>query len=818
MAIASLGTPKQAVFSTRAKAIKQAKREIDIVDPDDPLQNQIDEPNQTLAQNTLEDTPQDTLKDAPQDTPQGATQDAPQDTPQGAAQDVPQDPISEPTPIKTVEPGISGGSEAIGSEAIGGAAVVSEAPALGLSNVMGVVGGVNITAGGMLAAGGGVVALAALSGGGGGGAPVSAKDATTPTVTSVVASDPIILNSNTGGVFSITVTFSEAMNTAATPTLVLPAEVAGTLTFSNGVWSAGVNGVNTVYTANYNVFDVNVAIPNVTVSVTGAQDAAGNAQQDYTPSQPTFSIDTLNPTVISVVASDILIADADVGAGTFNIAVTFDEPMDTAVVPTLTFTPGVTGTLTQNILLSGWSIDQKVYTAIYSVTDANVFATDVTVDVTGAQNAGGIPQSDYTAVAKFSIDTQNPTVAIDIVATLLSDATNTSNVTFTFSEDPGTSFTWDGNVGDVVIAGGTLGALVQDTATTYHASFTAGDNFNGLGSVTINAGAFTDAAGNGNLVATLDTVTIDTVNPTVASVVASSTMITDADVGAGTFNITVTFDEPMNTTVVPTLTLPPAVAGTLTFSNDVWSDGVNGVNSIYIANYNVFDVNVAILDVTVDVTGAQDAAGNAQQDYLPTQPTFSIDTLNPAVVSVVASDQLITDADVGVVTFSITVTFDQAMNPSFAPTITFNPDNLGVSGTLIPSGGAWNAGDNPNTVYTATYSVADAGVAIPNVTVNVTGAKAANGSPQQDFTSQPIFSIITDIVVSAGDDTVRYFNLNGLAIDAGANGPGGDTLTMIGTEAATVDLVSVDQTTGDNTIVNNFENINRSHFCKPYRF
>src|SRR5213078_3012410 len=110
-----------------------------------------------------------------------------------------------------------------------------------------------------------------------------------------------------------------------------------------------------------------------------------------------------------------------------------------------------------------------------------------------------------------TIDTKNPTVTIDIVDSSLSDTDNSSVVNFTFSEAP-VGFT----LGDISATHGTMSALVMDTATTYHATFTADDGFEGQGSVTIDAAKFTDAALNANEAATPDTVTIDTLNPTVA--------------------------------------------------------------------------------------------------------------------------------------------------------------------------------------------------------------------------------------------------------------------------------------------------------------
>ena len=77
----------------------------------------------------------------------------------------------------------------------------------------------------------------------------------------------------------------------------------------------------------------------MTVDVTGAKDANGNEQVDYTPLAE-FSIDTLNPTVASVTANDALITDATAVTDTFSVAVVFDQAMNRRRGdPTLTFAP-----------------------------------------------------------------------------------------------------------------------------------------------------------------------------------------------------------------------------------------------------------------------------------------------------------------------------------------------------------------------------------------------------------------------------------------------------------------------------------------------
>src|SRR5207249_4387508 len=110
-----------------------------------------------------------------------------------------------------------------------------------------------------------------------------------------------------------------------------------------------------------------------------------------------------------------------------------------------------------------------------------------------------------------TIDTANPTVAVNIVDGSLSDTDNSSQVTFVFSEVP-VGF----SNADLTVVGGTLSTVAADlvldpTGKTYTATFTAADDFDGTGSVTVTAGGYTDAAlnlgGSGS-----DSVTIDTAN------------------------------------------------------------------------------------------------------------------------------------------------------------------------------------------------------------------------------------------------------------------------------------------------------------------
>ncbi|MDH2357337.1 Ig-like domain-containing protein, partial [Bradyrhizobium sp. SSUT112] len=333
-------------------------------------------------------------------------------------------------------------------------------------------------------------------------------DATKPSVTSVALNDAHVTDSDNGHTVTVTITFSEAMNTGVAPTVTNNAGT--TLTNPvNGHWTDATH-----YTVDYTVADANVTLANVTFNVSGAKDLAGNTQVAASGVSSGTNVDTQNATVLSVALNDAHITDSDSGH-TVTATITFSEAMDTGSTPVISDNAGSTLTSPTN----GHWTDATHYTVDYTVADANVTLADVTFNVSGATDLAGNTQVAASGVSSgTTIDTLNPTVTIDIVATSLSDTTNSSLVNFTFSEAP-VGF----DITDISPTHGAISNLVQDTATTWHATFTADDGFEGQGSVTVDAAKFTDAALNTNDAATPDTVTIDTLNPTVTiDIVATS--------------------------------------------------------------------------------------------------------------------------------------------------------------------------------------------------------------------------------------------------------------------------------------------------------
>ena len=515
----------------------------------------------------------------------------------------------------------------------------------------------------------------------------------------------------------VTFTFHEAVNGFSNDDLTIPN---GTLT-SVATSDGGITWTGS-FTPTDNLEDATNVI---TVDLTGVTDDAGNAG-DGTDESDNYEIDTKEPTVV-ISANDVAIYDGDVGVDQFVVTATYSEAMNPAVVPSLVFFPGMATTFRNP---SGeWSVSDTVYTWTYDVDDDGAAVADIGLMVSGAADVAGNIQVSNTNMNYIDVDLRNPTVVVTMSDYSLIVG-ETAVVTFTFSE---AVLNFDAS--DVSVDTGSIGAVtVTGNPLVYTGTFTPTDDQEvDTNDITVGID-WTDDAGNAPLAGDdSPNYAIDTKEPTVTGVSTNDALITDADTpGDGTFVVTIEFSEAMNTGIAPTVNFNPVIASTLTL------DGTSGWldSDTYKAKYDTADANVDHDNVQIDVTGTQDAAGNAQLDYSP-ENEFGIDTVNPTVTGVVVDDTLLSDSDAGT-TFTMTVDFSEPMTDdgSADPTLTFNP---AVGSTLAFASDSWPT----TTRYQAVYDISDAGVDEDSVTIDVTLADDENGNPQQDYTPEDEFEIDT---------------------------------------------------------------------------
>src|SRR5207244_881663 len=114
------------------------------------------------------------------------------------------------------------------------------------------------------------------------------------------------------------------------------------------------------------------------------------------------------------------------------------------------------------------------------------------VSVTAASYTDAVGNTGGTGSDSVNIDTLNPTTAVDIADTSLSDGDNSSVVTFTFSEAP-VGFT----AADITATHGIVSGLTATADPLAFPTRRSSDlGFEGQGSVSVTAASYTDAVGN----------------------------------------------------------------------------------------------------------------------------------------------------------------------------------------------------------------------------------------------------------------------------------------------------------------------------------
>ncbi len=569
------------------------------------------------------------------------------------------------------------------------------------------------------------------------------------------------------GVFSVTVTFSEAVTGFAV----------GDLTVGNGA-ASNFAGSGDTYTADVTPSSDGTVTVDVAAGV--AQDAAGNTNTAATQ----FSIES-DGTAPGLVIST---ASADPVSGTFAVTFTFDEAVTGFAVGDITvgngaagnfagsgdtytadITPGADGTVTvdvaagvaqdaagnTNTAATQFSIENDgtapgvVIQSVASSPVSGPFRVTITFDepVSGFVSGdvtignGSVLNFNDAGIGLFQVDilpSADGTVTVDVAAGVAQDAAGNSNtaatqfsilsdgtapgvVISTTSADPVSgaftvTFTFDEDVtgfatGDITVGNGAVTRFATTSASIYSAEITPTSD--GTVTVDVAAGVAEDAAGNLNTAATQFSIESDATRPGVEITTAS------ADPVSGVFEVTFTFTEDVTGFVVGDITVGNGSAGNFQSTSA----------SVYTADITP----AADGAVTVDVAGgaAADAAGNT--NTAATQFSIESDGSAPTVVSVVVSDADLRVGDVGT-PFTVEVTFSEALDPA-GGVLSFDED---LNPTLTLAELAMSGG---NTVLTFTFDVADTGLFRPGVDVLVSEFADPAGNVMALSTTSDVFSI-----------------------------------------------------------------------------
>ena len=619
---------------------------------------------------------------------------------------------------------------------------------------------------------------------GGSGSDSVTVDRTNPTVTVAIADGSL---SDTDASSLVTFTFSEA------PTGFTDADldvVGGTITDL----VATVDPL--VWTAQFAATDGFTGTGSVTVVSDSYTDAALNLGGSASDS---VTIDRTNPT-LTVAIADGSLSDTDASS---LVTFTFSEAP-------VGFTDAdldvVGGTISDLVA----TVDPLVWTAQFTATDGFTGTGSVTVvsdSYTDTALNLGVSGSD-----SVTIDRTNPTVAVAIAESSLSDGTASSLVTFTFSEAP-VGFT----DADLDVVGGTITDLVATVdPLVWTAQFTATDGFTGTGSVAVVSDSYTDAALNlGG--AGSDSVTVDRTNPTVTVAIAeaslsdgtTSSLVTftfseaptgftdaDLDVVGGTITDLVATVDPLVWTAQFTATDGFTGTGSVSVVADSYTDatlnlGGSGSDSVTVDRTNP-TVTVAIEEaslsdgtasslVTFTFSEAPTGFTDADLDVVGGTITDLVATVDPLVwtAQFTATNGFTGTGTVTVVSNSYT---DAALNLGGSGSDSVAIDRTNPTVTITIAESSLNDG-TASSLVTFTFSEAPVGFTDADLDVvggTITGL-AATGDPlvwTAQFTAPDGFTGTGTVTVVSNSYTDAALNLGGSGSDSVAIDRTNPTVTI----------------------------------------
>jgi Ca2+-binding RTX toxin-like protein len=379
-----------------------------------------------------------------------------------------------------------------------------------------------------------------------------------------------------GQTLTFTLGFDEAVTVALDAGRPQLALVIGTQTvYADYVAGSGSSALSFRYTVQPGQLDANgIIVSSLELNGATITDAVGNAA--------TLTLNNVGATsgvLVDGVPPTTAISDAAFSADTGqsgtdfvtrtaaqNIGGTLSALLASGEAVQVSFDNGSTWTAAVASAGSGiWTL------AGVTLSGSNILQVKVT-DAAG--NSGPV----YTQA--YALDTTAPTVMITSNRSTLRIG-ETATITFTFSEDPGLSFSWDGSAGDVVVSGGTLSAI-SGSGTTRTATFTpTADTNGGTASITVAAGSYADMAGNVGGAGATPSISFNTLAPAAPSTPdltdASDSGISVADDRTSDTTPTLTGTADAGTTI--TLYDGATVIGTGVAVGGVWSITTTGLTS-----------------------------------------------------------------------------------------------------------------------------------------------------------------------------------------------------------------------------------------------
>ena len=552
-----------------------------------------------------------------------------------------------------------------------------------------------------------------------------------------------VANNATTNVQPITLTFTSSTSTNDF--------FVGGISLTNGSLSAFTPVSATVYTATFAPTGQGACTINVAANVfTDAYGTLNSASNPFT-----FTFDSFSPNMTIKSTSDVA-----------NGSITNVNPIELIFISTeATNNFGEGGIILTNGTLSSsfTAISPTVYTATFTPTGPGPLACTIDV-LAGAYTDAATNLNNLATQFAFTYDSVPPTMDISSNVTSGSTTNNeTIELTFT-SNEATTNFVKE----NIRVSNGTLSALTTSDNTVYNATFTRINTITeGQCTIDVDAGAYTDAAGNNNIAATTFIWNFETVSPNITITATAGPSNIDIATGATTnyASIELTFTSTEATTgfEYADISVTNGTLGTLTTSD----------NKVYYATFTP-DENGATgkteCSIYVEADKFTDAVGNyntASNDSTPftvtfdnTKPTITIESTTVTSGSTTKNTPILLTFILSEVPTGFEYSDISVTNGALGTLTTsdnkvyyaiFTPDESGVSGKTecsisVQADKFTDSVGNSNTASSPFTFTFDSVPPTMDISSNITSGSITNISPiELTFTSsEPITGFTRD--------------------------------------------------------------------------
>jgi hypothetical protein len=398
-----------------------------------------------------------------------------------------------------------------------------------------------------------------------------------------------------------------------------------------------------------------------------------------------FLVDTKAPTLLAQVSNSPVVNDSSTVNGVV-LELVFSEACNTSAVPGIAFSAANYGnpTLTFMAGASSW-LNDSVFEAHFSVIDFNERIDTLDLSVFNSFDKHGNPLDSVVVSAPFFIDTENPQIIQAYPSDLLinqQDLTSPSKfIDVTFSEPMSASL---GAIAEMEHNGNVFNALQFNssgtnwlTSDSLRLNFLVYQGSNDLIPLDLVVLNLKDSSGN-SLESNVQSTVLwsDLKAPAVLNAIPNRTMINDSLVGSNNYFIDINFDEPMDTSTVPSVMhqAAPSINGSIQY-NVTQSHYVD--SATYRAYFQVWDENIEVSTIDLAVGFAKDASGNAMAAH--SESGFvALDTKNPSVVGLYANTSVLNQWGQS---WDVMAVYDEAMRQNINPVVQLSP--LSVSFPLV---------------------------------------------------------------------------------------------------------------------------------------